>query len=100
MAVAKDKKERPPVKVPKGKIGRMVFAGGQAAAALAAVRAVKDARAKGDKLAMLHGALTGAVVAVTAAVALRTIREAATAEHEVVDGELVEPKALEPGSAK
>lgn len=93
------KKERPPVKVPKGKIGRMVFAGGQAAAALAAVRAIKDARAKGDKLALLHGALTGAVVAVTAAVALRTIRESATAE-EVVDGELVEPKALEPGPAK
>ena len=98
MAVS-GKKERPPVKVPKGKIGRMVFAGGQAAAALAAVRAVKDARAKGDKLAMLHGVLTGAVVAVTAAVALRTIRETTPAE-DVVDGELVEPKALEPGSAK
>ena len=91
------KKERPPVKVPKGKIGRMVFAGGQAAAALAAVRAIKDARAKGDRLAMLHGALTGAVVAVTAAVALRSVRNAADSA-DVVDGELIEPKALEPGS--
>ena len=90
------KKERPLVKVPKGKIGRMVFAGGQVAAALAAVRAVKDAKAKGDKLGMLHAVLTGAAVAATAAVALRTVRESA----DVVEGELVEPKALPAGSAK
>lgn len=88
------KKDRPLVKVPKGKIGRMVFAGGQAAAALAAVRAVKDARSRGDRLAMLHGALTVAVVAVTAAVALRTVRESSA---EVVDGEVVEPKMLTAG---
>jgi hypothetical protein len=92
------KKDRPPVKVPKGKLGRMVFAGGQVVAALAAVRAVKDARAKGDKLAMLHGVLTGAVVAVTAAVALRTVREQHTADPDTIDGELVEPKALTSGS--
>jgi hypothetical protein len=92
------KKERPLVKVPKGKIGRMVFAGGQTAAALAAVRAVKDARAKGDRLAMLHGVLTGAVIAVTALVALRTVREQSTAQPDAVDGELVEPKALTSGS--
>lgn len=91
------KKERPPVKVPKGRIGRMVFVGGQVAAALAAVRAIKDARSRGDKLALLHGVLTGAVVAVTAAVALRTVREQ-SAESDVVDGELVEPKALTSGS--
>jgi hypothetical protein len=91
------KKDRPLVKVPKGRIGRMAFAGGQVAAALAAARAVKDAKAKGDKLAMLHGVLTGAVVAVTAAVALRTVRESGA---EVVDGEIVEPKALPAGSAK
>jgi hypothetical protein len=91
------KKDRPLVKVPKGKIGRMAFAGGQVAAALAAVRAVKDAREKGDKLGMLHAVLTGAVVAVTAAVALRSVREAA---NDVIDGELVEPKALPAGSAK
>jgi hypothetical protein len=46
---------------------------------------------------MLHGVLTGAVVAVTAAVALRTVRESGA---EVVDGEIVEPKALPAGSAK
>jgi ribosomal protein L10 len=91
------KKERPLVKVPKGRIGRLVFAGGQTAAALAAVRAVKDARAKGDKLAMLHGVLTVAVVAVTAVVALRTVREQSAAQS-AVDGELVEPKALTSGS--
>jgi len=88
------KKDRPLVKVPKGKIGRMVFAGGQVAAALAAVRAVKDARERGDRLAMLHGVLTGAVVAVTAAVALRTVREHS---DEVVEGEIVEPKMLTAG---
>jgi hypothetical protein len=93
------KKDRPLVKVPKGKIGRMVFAGGQLAAGLAAVRAVKDARAKGDRLGMAHAVLTGAVVAVTAAVALRTVRDAAAAD-EVVDGELVEPKMLTTGPAK
>ena len=97
--MGKDKKDRPLVKVPKGKIGRMVFAGGQVAAALAAVRAVKDAKTKGDKLAMVHGVLTGAVVAVTAAVALRSVRESA-AEAEVIDGEIVEPKMLPSGSAK
>ena len=91
------KKDRPLVKVPKGRIGRVVFAGGQVAAALAAVRAVKDARERGDRLAMLHAVLTGAVVAVTAAVAVRTVRQAAP---EVVDGELVEPKALPSGSTK
>ena len=92
------KKDRPLVKVPKGKIGRIAFAGGQVAAALAAARAVKDAKARGDKLALLHGVLTAAVVAVTAAVALRTVREQSAAEGEVVDGELVEPKMLTSGS--
>ncbi|MBR7826820.1 hypothetical protein KDK95_10950 [Actinospica sp. MGRD01-02] len=85
------------MKVPKGRIGRLVFAGGQVAAALAALRAIKDARSKGDKLALLHGVLTGAVVAVTAVVALRTVREQ-SAESDVADGELVEPKALTSGS--
>lgn len=91
------KKDRPLVKVPKGKIGRMVFAGGQVAAALAAVRAVKDARAKGDRLAMVHGVLTTAVVAVTAAVALRTVRTPAPAA-DVIEGEIVEPKMLPAGT--
>jgi hypothetical protein len=96
--MAKAKKDRPPVKVPKGKIGRMVFAGGQAAAALAAVRAVKDARSKGDRLAMLHGVLTGALVLVTAVVAVRTVREQ-SAESAVADAaEPAEHKALTSGS--
>jgi hypothetical protein len=90
------KKDRPLVKVPKGKIGRTIFVGGQVAAALAAARAVKDAKTRGDKLALVHAVLTGAVVAVTAAVALRTIREQSAAE--VIDGELVEPKMLTSGS--
>ena len=92
------KKDRPPVKVPKGKIGRIAFIGGQAAAALGVVRAVKDAKARRDRLALLRGVLTGGVVAVTVAIALRTVREQA-AEAEVVDGELVEPKMLPSGSA-
>ncbi|HTJ70468.1 MAG TPA: hypothetical protein VL551_23215 [Actinospica sp.] len=91
------KKERPAVKVPKGKIGRMVFAGGQAAAALAAVRAVKDARTKGDKLAVVHGVLTGALVAVTAAVALRTVREQSAASG-TPEGEPADSEALASGS--
>jgi hypothetical protein len=97
MRLEMGKKDRPLVKVPKGRIGRMVFAGGQVAAALAAVRAVKDAKARGDRLAMLHAVLTGAVVAVTAAVALRTVRESSA---DVVDGEIVEPRALTAGPAR
>jgi hypothetical protein len=91
---AMGKKDRPLVKVPRGRIGRMVFAGGQVAAGLAAVRAARDAREKGDRLALVHAVLTGAVVAVTAAVALRTVRESA---GEVVDGEIVEPRMLTAG---
>ena len=81
------KKDQSLVRLPKGKVGRMVFAGGQVAAALAAWRAVKDAKSKGDRLAELHGALTGAVVLVTLAVALRTVRE----EEQAIEGEIVEP---------
>ncbi|HEX4788511.1 MAG TPA: hypothetical protein VH372_08620 [Actinospica sp.] len=91
------KKDRPLVKVPKGRIGRMVFAGGQVAAALAAMRAVKDARAKGDRLALVHAVLTGAVVAVTAAVAVRTVRQSAA---EAAAAESAEPKMLTAGPAK
>jgi hypothetical protein len=86
--LSRGRKDQTLVKVPRGRIGRMVFAGGQIAAALAAWRAVKDAKAKGDRLALLHGALTGAVVLVTLAVALRTVRE----EDETVEGEIVEPE--------
>ncbi len=85
--LSRGKKDQSLVKLPRGKVGRMVFAGGQVAAALAAWRAVKDAKAKGDRLAVLHGALTGAAVLLTLAVALRTVRE----EEETVEGEIVEP---------
>ncbi|HEV3171643.1 MAG TPA: hypothetical protein VGZ32_14930 [Actinocrinis sp.] len=86
--MSKDKKkDRSPVKVPKNKIGRAVFFGGQAAAALAAIRTIKDARAKGDTLALLHGALTASVLAVTALIAVRTVRETRAAEDAAAPAE-------------
>ena len=85
--LGRGKKDQSLVKVPRGKIGRMVFAGGQVAAVLAAWRAFKDAKSKGDRLAQLHGAVTGAAVLVTLAVALRTVRE----QDETVEAEIVEP---------
>ncbi len=86
-------KDKPIVKVPKSKVGRAVFAGTQVAGAVAVAKAVRDARAKGDKLALLHGALSAAVLAVTALIAVRTMRAA----NEVVDAELVEPLMLTSG---
>ena len=47
--LGRGRKDQSLVKLPRGKVGRMVFAGGQVAAALAAWRAVKDAKAKGDR---------------------------------------------------
>jgi arginine/ornithine N-succinyltransferase beta subunit len=94
------KKDRPAVKVPKGNIGRLVFAGGQVAAALAAVRAVKDARRRGDRLALVHGALTAALVAVTAVVAVRTVREQSAEAAGTAGDEAAAPKALTSGPAK
>jgi len=91
--LSRGRKDQSLVRVPKGKIGRAVFAGGQVAAALAAWRAFKDAKNKGDRLAQLHGALTGAVVLVTLAVALRNVRE----QDETVEGEIVE--SSEPAAA-
>ncbi|MBR7834578.1 hypothetical protein KDL01_14990 [Actinospica durhamensis] len=85
--LSRGKKDQSLVRLPRGKVGRMVFAGGQVAAAAAAWRAVKDAKAKGDRLAVLHGALTGAVVLLTLAVALRTVHE----EEQTVEGEIVDP---------
>jgi hypothetical protein len=70
----KEKQAKPIVKVPKGPVGRTVFAGSQVAGALAIARAVRDARARGDKLALLHGALSAAVLFVTALIAVRTVR--------------------------
>ena len=86
-------KDKPIVKVPKSKVGRAVFAGSQVAGAVAVAKAVRDARVKGDKLALLHGALSAAVLAVTALIAVRTARAA----DEIVDAELVEPPMLTAG---
>jgi hypothetical protein len=99
MRLGKGKAEAGLVKVPRGKIGRMVFAGGQVAAAFAAWRAVKDAKSRGDRLAEVHSVLTGAVVLLTLAVALRTVREPAeVGAAEAIEGELVRPRALPAGS--
>lgn len=87
------KEPKPLVKIPKNKVGRAVFFGGQAAGALTAARAIKNARAKGDKLELVHGVLTVAVVAATALLALRSARPG----REVVQGEVVEPLMLTSG---
>jgi len=65
------KEPKPLVKIPKNKVGRAVFFGSQAAGAVTAARAIKNARAKGDKLELVHGVLTVAVLAATALLALR-----------------------------
>lgn len=70
----KAKQAKPIVKVPKGKVGRALFAGSQVAGGLAAARAIRDARTKGDRLALLHGALSAATLIVTALIALRAVR--------------------------
>ena len=93
MSKGKKSKDKPIVKVPKSKVGRAVFAGTQVAGAVAIARSVRDARAKGDKLALLHGALSAAVLAVTALIAVRTVRAA----DEIVDAEVVEPLMLTAG---
>ena len=88
----KPKQAKPIVKVPRGKVGRAVFAGSQVAGAVSAVRAIRDAREKGDRLALLHGALSAAVLAVTVLIAVRTIR-AADAEKTIAP-EPAEPMLL------
>jgi hypothetical protein len=79
--------DKPVVKVPKSGVGRAVFWGGQAAAAFSALRSVKAARAKGDKLALVHATLTGAVLVATALVAVRTVREDQAAKAADADAE-------------
>lgn len=88
-------KDKPIVKVPKGKVGRAVFAGSQVVGAVAIARAVRDARAKGDRLALLHGVLSAAVLAVTAAIAVRTVRTA----DKTTEAEPVEPLMLTAGKS-
>ena len=53
----KTKEPKPLVKIPNGKIGRAVFFGGQAAGAVTAARAIKSARARGDRLGNSHRAM-------------------------------------------
>ena len=90
---SKKSKAKPIVKVPKSRVGRAVFTGTQVAGAVAVARAVRDARAKGDKLALLHGVLSAAVLAVTALIAVRTVRST----DEITDAEPVEPLMLTTG---
>lgn len=70
----KSKQAKPIIKVPKGKVGRTVFVGSQVAAALSITRSIRDARTKGDRLALVHGALSAATLIVTALIAVRTAR--------------------------
>ncbi len=70
----KQKHAKSIVKVPKGKVGRAVFAGSQVAAGLSIARTIRDSRTKGDRLALLHGALSAATLIVTALIAVRTVR--------------------------
>jgi hypothetical protein len=77
------KEPKPLVKIPKNKVGRAVFFGSQAAGAVTATRAIKNARAKGDKLELVHGVLTAALLAATALLALRNTRHG----HSAADGD-------------
>jgi hypothetical protein len=88
----KQKQAKPIVKVPRGKVGRAVFAGSQVAGAISAVRAIRAAREKSDRLALLHGALSAATLIVTVLIAVRTMR-AADAEKNT-DPESAEPLLL------
>ncbi|MBS2961800.1 hypothetical protein KGA66_01980 [Actinocrinis puniceicyclus] len=72
----KETKEKPIVKVPKSKIGRAFFFGSQVAGALSAVRSLRAARQKSDRLALVHAVLNAAMLVVTLLVAARTVREA------------------------
>jgi hypothetical protein len=89
----KNKEPKPLIKIPKNKVGRAVFFGTQAAGALSAARAIKNARAKGDRLELAHGVLTAAVLVATALLALRSTRPV----RDVAHGEIVEPLMLTSG---
>jgi hypothetical protein len=91
--VSKADKDRIPVKIPKNKIGRAVFFGGQAASGFSALRTIKDARAKGDRLALLHGALTAAVLMVSVLIVARETRQ----RREAADAAAAEPLMLTSG---
>lgn len=76
MSKAKAKKDKPIVKVPTSSVGRAMFVGGQVVGALSAARALRSARAKGDKLALTHALLNAALLVVTLLLAKRGMREA------------------------
>lgn len=92
------KRAKPIVKVPRGRVGRAVFVGSQVAGAVAVARAIRDARAKGDKLALLHSALSAATLVVTALIAVRTVRAADADKPTATDA--AEPLLLLTSSAK
>jgi hypothetical protein len=93
----KNKQPKPLVKVPRGRIGRAVFAGTQAAGAVTAVRAIRDARTKGDKLALLLGALNAAALAVTVLIAVRTMRATDADADKTTAADAAEPTTLATG---
>lgn len=88
----KPTKQRPAIKVPRGRIGRAVFLGGQVAAAVSAARSIREARAKGDRLALAHGLLSVGVLVVTALLAARVVRE-----EKAIEGEIAQPLMLTAG---
>jgi hypothetical protein len=91
-----EKKDKPIVKVPKSKAGRAVFAGSQVAGALSAARSLRAARAKGDKLALVHALLNAAMLVVTVVIAVRTMREA----KQAAEPEHTEPLMLTAGAGE
>ena len=92
---AKAKKDKPIVKVPTSSVGRAMFAGTQALGAVAAVRELRTARAKGDKLALAHGILNAALLVVTVLLAKRAMREA----KQAAESAAAEPLMLPSGTS-
>jgi hypothetical protein len=87
------KKDKPIVKVPTSSVGRAVFLGSQALSAFSAARALRNARSKGDKLALVHAGLNAALLVVTLLLASRTMREA----KQAAETEAAEPLMLPSG---
>ena len=85
------KKDKPIVKVPKSTAGRAVFAGTQVLGAVSAVRELRTARAKGDKLALAHGILNAALLVVTLLLAKRAMRDAKRAAESAAAEPLMLP---------
>ena len=90
-AGAKAKKDKPIVKVPTSSVGRAMFVGSQAVGAFSAARALRTARAKGDKLALTHALLNAALLVVTLLLAKRGMREAKRAAESAAAEPLMLP---------